>query len=98
MRRRPRTASWILSAAAALILALWLHAFRLERTTGKDRAETLSLIERLELSDLCLFPEAPHTRHPAVVDRHAAFRLHPLAFDPHPTGMFVRPPRHSRTP
>lgn len=99
MQKRPRTALLIFTAAVAVaILVVGLHAAWIERTAQKSRTEALRLLERLELTDLCLFPESPHTRHPAVADRHAAFGLHPLAFDPHPTGMIVRPPHTLRTP
>lgn len=99
MTKRTRTATLIsTAAAAAAILGAGLHAAWVKPTAQEERAEALRVTERLELTDLCLFPEAPHTRHPAVADRHAAFHLHPLAFDPHPTGMIVRPPHTLRTP
>ena len=50
------------------------------------------MVAELGLTDLCLFTETPHTRHPAVVDRHAPFRDHPGALEHFPSGSLLQPP------
>ncbi len=95
---RPTAPLLLGTAAAAGLLALLLHAGFLHHAAVQSRPETLRLVERLELADLCLFPEAPHTRHPALVDPRNTLPHLPPALDPHPTSMFLRPPRFARTP
>lgn len=81
-----------------MAIALLLHATWLHRVAGHARGETLRLVERLELTDLCLFPGAPHTRHPSLADRHGAFHPHPPALDLAPAGMLLGPPAALRAP
>jgi len=97
-RLPPRAPLLPAAAALAVLLALLLHAAWLHRAAGHARSETLRLVERLELTDLCLFPGAPHTRHPSLADRHSAFHHHPTALDLAPAGLLLGPPSRLRTP
>jgi hypothetical protein len=51
-----------------------------------------AMVMDLGITDLCLFTEAPYTRHPALTDRHAPFQEHPLALEHFPSGTFISPP------
>ena len=94
----PRFLLLLSAAALALLLALLLHAVFLHHAAGLARGEALRIVERLELTDLCLFPGAPHTRHPSLADRHSAFHHHPMALDLEPAGLLLGPPSLLRTP
>jgi hypothetical protein len=52
----------------------------------RTRAE----VERLRLTDLCLFTEARYTRNPSQADLHSAFQDHPFSLEHFPAGSFGR--------
>jgi hypothetical protein len=52
-----------------------------------------TIINYLEITDLCLATEAAYTRHPSQHDWHAPFQSHPLALEYFPSGAIVTPPR-----
>jgi hypothetical protein len=54
--------------------------------------ERKALVEKLRLTDLCLFTEARYTRHPSQADLHSAAQDHPLALEHFPTGSLIVPP------
>lgn len=54
------------------------------------------MVERLELSDLCLFTDARYARHPSMADRHTAFQDNPMAMEHFPSGTLILPPPHLR--
>jgi hypothetical protein len=59
-------------------------------------SEKARMVERLELSDLCLFTDARYARHPSMADRHTAFQDSPMAMEHFPSGTLVLPPPHLR--
>lgn len=52
----------------------------------RTRAE----VERLRLTDLCLFTEARYTRNPSQADLNSAFQDHPFSLEHFPAGSFAR--------
>jgi hypothetical protein len=50
------------------------------------------VVEKLEITDLCLCTEALYARHPSQADRHAPFQDHPMALEHFPAGSVIRPP------
>ncbi|MDP2878437.1 MAG: hypothetical protein Q8N74_02780 [Sulfuricella sp.] len=56
-------------------------------------AANARLVERLGLTDLCLFTEARYTRHPSQADLHSAFQDHPIGLEHFPSGSLLPPPR-----
>ncbi len=66
---------------------------RIDRKLAGDRRQTVKL---LGLTDLCLFTEAPYSRHPAMAVRQSAFQEHPLALDHFPSGSLVSVPPQLR--
>lgn len=56
-------------------------------------AANARLVERLGLTDLCLFTEARYTRHPSQADLHSAFQDHPGGLEHFPSGSLLPPPR-----
>jgi hypothetical protein len=59
-------------------------------------SEKARMVERLELSDLCLFTDARYARHPSMADRHTAFQDSPMAMEHFPSGTLILPPPHLR--
>jgi hypothetical protein len=59
-------------------------------------SEKARMVERLELSDLCLFTDARYARHPSMADRHTPFQDSPMAMEHFPSGTLVLPPPHLR--
>jgi hypothetical protein len=43
------------------------------------------------ITDLCLFPEATYSRHPAMGEIFAPFQDHPMALEHFPAGSFLTP-------
>lgn len=95
----PRPATLFLlgvAAGAAGFVLLAAHArWRLEEARP-GRAEGAAMVERLGLTDLCLFTDARYGRHPSQADRHAPFQDHPMALEHFPSGTIIRPPGHLR--
>lgn len=76
-----------------LLAMLFAHASIHSRAALPGLEGAARTVQYLGLTDLCLFTEAPHTRNPSQVDRHAPFQSHPLALEYFPSGAILRPPR-----
>lgn len=84
----------LLLLGGLLASATLLHA-ALARIDVRERVQdTRELARELSLTDLALFTEARHARHPAMADRFTAFQNHPMALEHFPTGALIRLPRH----
>lgn len=77
-------------------LALSVHAHRAVEAAGPALAGKQVIVERMGLSDLCLFTDARYTRNPALADRNSAFQDSPLAMEHFPSGSLILPPAHLR--
>ena len=51
-----------------------------------------ALVDRLDLTDLCLFTEASYTRHLSLADLHTPFQNGPMSLEHFPSGSLVMPP------
>lgn len=94
---RKSTAFFLFTLGSVILLVLLLWSGRYG--SGEARAMQESsriMVEKLQLTDLCLFTEARYTRHPAMADLHSAFQDHPLALDHFPSGSLATPPRFRR--
>ncbi len=83
----------LLSGSVALAFS-FADAARLRARHAPAAALKQEMVNRLQLTDLCLFTEARYTRHPSQADLHSAFMDHPLAFEHFPTGSLISPPAH----
>jgi len=93
MTVRPSTAlAALLVACVCLAALLATAAHRGRPATDAAAARNLALVARLGLTDLALFTEARHTRHPSMADRFAPFGEHPHALEHFPSGSLVPPP------
>jgi hypothetical protein len=80
-------------AAFALMFA---HAHFRSASVLPELGEKALLVERLELTDLCLFTDARYARNPAMADCHTPFQDSPMAIEHFPSGTVVLPPPHLR--
>lgn len=77
-----------------LLLALmFAHAHVRSRAALPELQAVARTVQYLGLTDLCLFTEAPHTRHPSQIDGHGPFQSHPLALEYFPSGALFPPPK-----
>jgi hypothetical protein len=87
--------AFVLFCTAALFL-MFAHAGYLEATYLPARDQKARMVERLELTDLCLFIDARYARHPSMADLHTAFQDSPMAMEHFPSGTLILPPPHLR--
>jgi hypothetical protein len=96
----PRRKSDIYLLATALgilaALALSVHSQRTVEASGPALDGEKALVERMGLSDLCLFTDARYTRNPALADGNSAFQDSPMAMEHFPSGSLILPPAHLR--
>jgi hypothetical protein len=83
-----------LAVGAVLGLFVLAHAVYSQSASRARLERTRQLVQRLGLTDLCLFTDARYTRHPAMADLHSAFQDYPLSFEHFPSGSLVPPPPH----
>ena len=94
---RKSTAFFLFTLGNVILLSLLLGSGR----TGSGEAVAMreasrTMVQKLQLTDLCLFTEARYTRHPSMADLHSAFQDHPLALEHFPSGSLTTPPRFRR--
>jgi hypothetical protein len=79
---------------AALFLAMFVHA-RLQRERMMPSLYyKAALVEKLQLTDLCLFTDARYTRNPSMADWNTPFQDSPMAMEHFPSGTLALPPPH----
>jgi hypothetical protein len=97
MPTRKSTIFFVLVGLGAAALALMAaHAHYRSAQARADWSEKARLVERLELTDLCLFTDARYARHPSMADRHTPFQDSPMAMEHFPSGTLILPPPHLR--
>jgi hypothetical protein len=72
--------------------SLFTHAAHRQKTDEAPLQERVNLVQRLGLTDLCLFTEASYTRHLSLADFHTAFQDSPMALEHFPSGSLVTHP------
>jgi len=75
-----------------LLFVMFTHASLRERADMGSLKEKAEMVERLELTDLCLFTEANYTRHLSQADLHTPFQDSPMSLEHFPSGSLVAPP------
>jgi hypothetical protein len=81
-------------SGTALFLLLLAHPLYVSQQNRQAQEKRVQIVEKLQLTDLCLFTEARYTRHPSQADGFAPFQDHPMAFEHFPSGSLVKPPEH----
>jgi len=98
MRMRKSSLFIAFTAGSLACLAVLFAHGAVER---QDQApvinEKRSIVERLGLTDLCLFTDARYTRNPAMADRSTPFQDNPMSLDYFPSGSILPPPPHLRS-
>ena len=75
---------------------LFTHASYKKEISLSSLQEKGNLVQRLGLTDLCLFTEASCTRHLSLADFNTAFQDSPLALEHFPSGSLVTHPQASK--
>jgi hypothetical protein len=85
---------WYVAANIVVFSLLFTHAYIEQKKALASLVQQISIVNDLQLTDLSLFTDARHTRHPAMADLNTAFQDHPLSLEHFPSGTFIAPPRH----
>ena len=83
----------VLAVQAVLLAAVFAHAGHQRSRDAAALREMKDMVQRLELTDLCLFTEARYTRHLTQADLHSPFQDHPMSLEHFPSGSLVGPPK-----
>ena len=86
----------VVALGAAAFVLMIAHAHHRNGNAGPALKEKAMLVERLELTDLCLFTDARYARHHSMADLHTAFQDSPMAMEHFPSGTVIPPPPHLR--
>ena len=92
MRKSTIYLAFITGCMIALAVLFSIHPLLSAPYHTKILAEKKQLVQKLGLTDLCLFTEARYTRHLSQADLHSAFQDHPMGFEHFPSGSMVLPP------
>jgi hypothetical protein len=94
---RKSTVFFLFTLGNVILLAylLWSGRYGSGEAVASREASRI-MVERMQLTDLCLFTEARYTRHPSMADLHSAFQDHPMALEHFPSGSLATPPRFRR--
>ena len=79
-----------------LLFLMFVHASYQREADIEILAEKMSMVRKLELTDLCLFTEASYTRHLSMADLHTPFQDSPMSLEHFPSGSLVMPPESIR--
>lgn len=80
----------------AAFALMFVHAHFQEAAARSGLEEKALLVERLELTDLCLFTDARYARNPSMADLHTPFQDSPMVLEHFPSGTVILPPPHVR--
>jgi hypothetical protein len=80
-----------IAAAAAILGLLFLHAWSAVHDGSAQLAERRGMVQKYDLTDLCLFTDARYTRHATMADLATPFQDHPVSLEHFPSGTLVGP-------
>jgi hypothetical protein len=75
-----------------LLLLIFFHASSKIKSDQRFLMEKREMVEKLKLTDLCLFTEASYTRHLSQADLYTPFQDHPVSLEHFPSGSILTPP------
>jgi hypothetical protein len=75
-----------------LLLLIFVHASFKIKSDQRFLTEKRRMVEKIGLTDLCLFTEASYTRHLSQADLHTPFQDHPVSLEHFPSGSILTPP------
>jgi hypothetical protein len=82
---------WLAVNLCALLI-VFVQAYHERQSDAPFLKERKNMVEKYELTDLCLFTDAQYTRNPAIADFAAPFQDHPLSMEHFPSGSIIPPP------
>ena len=85
-----------LALGAAALGLMAAHAHHCIESAAFSLQERAMLVDRLDLTDLCLFTDARYARHPSMADLHTPFQDSPMSVEHFPSGTLILPPPHLR--
>jgi hypothetical protein len=77
---------------ALLFALMFTHASYREKAERPNLDQKGGMVERIGLTDICLFTEAGYTRHLSQTDLHTPFQDHPGSLEHFPSGSLLSPP------
>jgi len=86
-----------LAISIALFALMFSHASYLTRNGRGMLRDKAVIVQKLQLTDICLFTEASYTRHISQADMNTPFQDHPMSFEHFPSGSLVPHPFHKKS-
>ena len=80
-----------LGLLSILFALIFVHAAQSRSVNDRRVAQVRHWAAVNLITDLCLFPEATYTRHPAMGELFAPFQDHPMALEHFPAGSLLPP-------
>jgi hypothetical protein len=84
------------AVSLAAFALMFVHAHWRAAGAQSQVDEKARIVERLGLTDLCLFTDARYARNPSMADLHTPFQDSPMAMEHFPSGTVILPPPHIR--
>ena len=84
--------TFITGCITVLAFLLWVHPYFKAQYFEKSLTQKKQLVQKLGLTDLCLFTEARYTRHLSQADVFSAFQDSMGALEHFPAGVLASPP------
>jgi len=78
------------------MLGMFFHSGRLRSDRMGELERKREFVERVGVTDLCIFTDARYARHPSMADLHTPFQDYPLSFEHFPSGSILSVPPHLR--
>ena len=85
-----------LAVCVVMMLGVLVHGEHLRVGRLSALEKKTAMVERMGLTDLCIFTDARYTRHPSMADLHTPFQDYPLSFEHFPSGSILSVPLHLR--
>jgi hypothetical protein len=94
LKRKSNILFLCLAMNICALFFVFVHAFLERRNSSRQLRERAGIVEKYELTDLCLFTDARYTRNPVMADFSTPFQDHPLSVEHFPSGSIISPPQH----
>ena len=93
-RRKSHVFLFYIGVNLLLLCLMFAHASFRQKSDLEALVKQREMVERLELTDLCLFTDARYTRHPSMADRNTPFQDYPMSLEHFPSGSIMTLPPH----
>ena len=93
MRKYHFFSAFVVSGLVLLGL-MFAHESARQKADVPYLKEKSEMVERLGLTDLCLFTDARYARHPSMADVHTPFQDYPTSLEHFPSASILSLPPH----